>query len=57
MQFAKSTCKTNVIVMSAPLRFDLQPFSCVNKEVAMFNRKLLTYDNFQSLTNLQHKSK
>ena len=41
MQFAKNTCDTNVIVMSAPLRFDLQPFSCVNKEVAVFNRKLL----------------
>lgn len=41
MQFAKSTCNTNVIVMSAFLRFDLQPYSCVNKEVAVFNRKLL----------------
>lgn len=57
MQFVKHTCNTNVIVMSAPLRFDLQPFSCVDKEVAVFNRKLLTSDNFQSFTNLQHKSK
>jgi hypothetical protein len=41
MQLAKSTCNINVIVISAPWRFDLQPFSCVNKEVTVFNRKLL----------------
>jgi len=41
MQFMKSTCNTTVIVMSAPLWSDLRPFSCVNKEVAVFNRKLL----------------
>ena len=41
MQFTKSMCNTNIIVMCAPLRFDLRPFSCVNKEVAVFNKKLL----------------
>jgi len=39
-QFANSTADTNVIVMCAPTRFDLQPSSCVNKEVDSFNRKL-----------------
>ena len=40
-QFANTAADTNVIVMYAPTRFDLQPSSCVNKEVASFNRKLL----------------
>jgi hypothetical protein len=31
---------TNVIVMTAPHRFDLQAASCVSREVAKFNRKL-----------------
>jgi len=31
---------TNVIVMCVPHHFDLQLSSCVNKEVASFNRKL-----------------
>ena len=39
-QFANTTATTNVIVVCAPTRFDLQPTSCVNKEVATFNRKL-----------------
>ena len=39
-QFANSTADTNVIVTCAPTRFDLQPSSCVNKEVDSFNRKL-----------------
>jgi hypothetical protein len=39
-QFANTTATTNVIVAYAPMSFDLQPTSCVNKEVATFNRKL-----------------
>jgi hypothetical protein len=39
-QFANSTVGTNVIVTYAPTCFDLQSSSCVNKEVAFFNRKL-----------------
>jgi hypothetical protein len=39
-QFANSAAVTNVIVMCAPTRFDLQSSSCVSKEVASFNRKL-----------------
>ena len=31
---------TNVIVMSVPYRHDLEPNSCVNHEVKVFNRKL-----------------
>jgi len=32
-EFAKLTLNTNVIVMCVPHHFDLQPSSCVNKEV------------------------
>jgi hypothetical protein len=32
--------KTNVIVMSVPCRYDLEPKSCVNDEVKVCNRKL-----------------
>ena len=39
-QFANSAADTNVIVMCAPTRFDLQSSSCVNTEVNSFNRKL-----------------
>jgi predicted aconitase len=39
-QFANSAADTNVIVTCAPTRFDLQSSSCVNKEVASFNRKV-----------------
>jgi hypothetical protein len=30
----------NVVIVEAPHRFDLDTFSCVNKEVIAFNRKL-----------------
>jgi hypothetical protein len=39
-EFAKLTSNTNVILTCVPNRFDLQPSSCVNKEVESFNRKL-----------------
>jgi hypothetical protein len=39
-EFAKLTLNTNVIVMCVPHRSDLQPSSCINKEVESFNRKL-----------------
>jgi len=38
-EFAKLTLNTNVIVMCVPHHFDLQPSSCINKEVKSFNRK------------------
>jgi len=39
-EFATLTLNTYVIVMCVPHRFNLQPSSCVNKEVESFNRKL-----------------
>jgi hypothetical protein len=39
-QFANSAAHTNVIIMCAPTGFVLLSSSCVNKEVASFNRKL-----------------
>jgi lysophospholipase L1-like esterase len=36
----KNHSQTNVIVISVPYRYDLEPKSCVNDEVKMYNRKL-----------------
>ena len=38
--FAKKRHKLNVVVMSAPPRYDLIPSSCVNNEVVRFNSQL-----------------
>jgi len=38
--FVQNHNQTNVIVVSAPYRHDLDPNSCVNKEVTVYNRKL-----------------
>jgi len=40
IQFMQNRGNTNVIIMNAPHRFDLEESSCVNKEVEIFNRKL-----------------
>jgi hypothetical protein len=34
--------QTNIILMSAPHRFDLMETSCVNQEIEKFNNKLRT---------------
>ena len=39
-KFVQSHKQTNVIVISAPHRFDLRANSCVNKEVSVYNNKL-----------------
>jgi hypothetical protein len=39
-QFIKNSTYTKVTVLSAPLRYDLSPLSCINNEVLSFNRKL-----------------
>ena len=39
-QFIRNKRHTKVIIMEAPHRFDLVPTSCVNKEVATFNRRM-----------------
>jgi hypothetical protein len=38
--FVNNRQNTNIIVVSAPHRYDLKESSCVNKEVVVFNRKL-----------------
>jgi hypothetical protein len=40
LNFVKGLENTNVIIVTAPHRFDLQSSSCVNREVDIFNRKL-----------------
>jgi hypothetical protein len=40
LQFVKNSKHTNVIIMDAHHRFDLEASSCVNKEVTALNRKL-----------------
>ena len=39
-KFALRNKHTNVITMTAPHRYDLQDFSCINKEIQIYNRKL-----------------
>jgi len=39
-QFVQNKRNTNIILMNAPHRFDLEERSCVSKEVEVFNRKL-----------------
>jgi hypothetical protein len=39
--FVQSRGHTNIIIMSAPHRHDLDTASCINNEVKIFNRKLL----------------
>jgi hypothetical protein len=56
-KFVSSTQNTNIIVVAAPHRHDLQDTSCMNKEIEVFNRKLhkiiKTADNVKLLhTNL-----
>ena len=38
--FVENHKQTNVIVISVPCRYDLEPKSCVNDEVKVYNRKL-----------------
>ena len=38
--FVKNHNQINVIVMSVRCRYDLEPKSCVNNEVKVYNRKL-----------------
>jgi RNase H-fold protein (predicted Holliday junction resolvase) len=39
-KFVKNHYQANVIVMSVPCRYDLEPKLCVNDEVKVYNRKL-----------------
>jgi hypothetical protein len=38
-QFMQNRRNTNVIIMKAPHRFDLEESSCVNKEIKAFKKK------------------
>ena len=40
IQFVQNRSNTNVIIMNAPHRYDLEETSCVNKEIKVYNRKL-----------------
>ena len=40
-KFVNNRRNTNILVLTAPHRYDLLESSCVNKEVEVFNRKLL----------------
>jgi len=39
-KFVKNRQNTNIMIVTAPTRYDLQETSCVNKEIEVFNRKL-----------------
>jgi hypothetical protein len=40
MKFTTGTQNTNILIVTAPHRHDLQESSCVNKEIKLFNSKL-----------------
>jgi hypothetical protein len=40
-QFIQKCEHTNVLILNAPIRFDLSASSCVKKEVIHFNRKMI----------------
>ena len=57
--FVENHKQTNVIVMSVSCRYDLEPKSCVNDEVKVYNRKLKkkhlkVHDNTCVLYHLLH---
>jgi len=59
--FVEKRQKVNIVVMSAPPRYDLIPSSCVNNEVVRFNRQLnkrmKTFNNVKILeTDLKRES-
>ena len=40
LEFVKRTSATNVILLEAPIRYDLPPSSCVNSEVKLFIKRM-----------------
>jgi hypothetical protein len=43
IKFAQRTSNTNVFILGVPPRYDLPHFSCVNREVKVYNDKLSKY--------------
>ena len=39
--YIKTNNHTNIILVSAPYRYDLMKSSCVNSEIKLFNRELM----------------
>jgi hypothetical protein len=54
--FIQRTDNTNVILLRAPLRYDLSPESCVNIEVKRFNKRLQNLANNFDHVNLLNVS-
>jgi hypothetical protein len=42
-EFIQQTTNTNVILLGALQRYDLSPYSCVNTEVTLFNKRLHSF--------------
>jgi hypothetical protein len=49
--FIQKSVNTNVILIGAPLRYDLSPSSCVNREVKLFNKRMQSF-----MLNFNHVS-
>ena len=47
-QFMQNRRNTNVIIMNAPHRFDLEELLCVNKEIKVFNPYPANVENMVS---------
>jgi hypothetical protein len=53
--FINHRTNTNILALAAPHRHDLQETSCINKEVHIFNRKLLKIFKARDVTIIDIK--
>ena len=57
-KFVELRKHTNVLLVDVPTRFDLSPTSCVNREVASYNRKLyMQMKQFENVRLIDSKLK
>jgi hypothetical protein len=53
--FVRTNYHTNIVLLCLPYRHDLLDWSCVNKEITVFNRKLLKIMKYyEHVTIIQH---
>ena len=55
LNFVRTNNHTNIVLLCLPYRHDLIDWSCVNKEITVFNRKLLKIMKcYEHVTVIQH---
>jgi hypothetical protein len=48
-KFTNMNRNTNILLITVPYRYDLTEFSCVNKEIKVFNRKMQKLLNYREM--------